>query len=213
MEITRLERRRATDDVYDSLRQAILAHVFQPGERLDIAGLSEKLGVSLTPVRTAIHRLAAEGLVDVHPRGGTYVAKPGARDIEETFEVRCALECLAAELAAPRIDEADLRRMRKLGASRAEADNAEFHAILLRASGNQRLVEMYESLRAHIRIARAHLAEGYSGERDQQQRAEHEAIVEALAARDAEAAKAALRSHIQRASKSLAAGIAGGGAA
>ena len=207
MELTRIGRRRASDEVYDALRQAILTHVFQPGERLDIAGLSEKLGVSLTPVRHAIQKLAAEGLIDVQPRSGTYVAKLNARDIEETFDVRCALECLAAELAVPRIPDVEIRRMRKLGASRAEADNAEFHAILLRASGNQRLVEMYESLRAHIRIARAHGAEGYAGGRDHQQRTEHEAIVEALAARDTVAAKAALRKHIERAKRSLAGGL------
>ncbi|MBM3735417.1 MAG: GntR family transcriptional regulator [Acidobacteria bacterium] len=210
MELTRIRQQRATDEVYSALRQAILTHVFQPGERLNIPDIAGKLGVSLTPVRHAIQALAAEGLISIQPRSGTYVASFTARDIEETFDIRCALECLAAESAVSRITAAELGRLRELlaamdGEVRDEAHNAEFHGILVRAAGNQKLAEMYEGLKANIQIARVHLAEGYRGARLVQEREEHRRIYEALDARDAVRLQQELRVHIQRAKRSLAA--------
>lgn len=217
--LTPIKRQRASDEVYDSLRQAILSHLFRPGERLRIEDIAEKLGVSLTPVRQAIQRLSNEGLIEIHPRSGTYVAKLSAEDIEETFDIRCALECLAAEKAAARISPAQLARMKSLleslshepsdeaGVRRHEADNSAFHAMLLEAAANRRLSEMYESLKANIQIARVHVAEGYLGSRFRQERAEHQEIYRALAARDVPRLTAALRQHIQRAKSALMAGV------
>ncbi|MBI1790714.1 MAG: GntR family transcriptional regulator, partial [Acidobacteria bacterium] len=84
MELARLNRARATDEVYDALRQAVLSHLFQPGERLQVGEISAKLGVSPTPVRHAIQRLASEGLIEIRPRSGTFVASLTVPDIEET---------------------------------------------------------------------------------------------------------------------------------
>lgn len=218
MELARINHQRASDEVYQALRQAILTHVFRPGERLQIPDIAAKLGVSLTPVRQAIQQLAVEGLIEIQPRSGTYVATISAEDIEETFDLRCALECLAAEKAVERITPEQLARMGELAAALAleaqdetalrqhEANNYEFHAILIRASGNKRLAEMHESLKANIQIARVHLAEGYRGGRFEQERAEHEEIYAALQARDAQRLQAALRQHILRAKQSLIAG-------
>ncbi len=217
--LTPIKRQRASDEVYAALRQAILTHVFRPGERLQIQDISDKLGVSLTPVRQAIQRLSTEGLIEIHPRSGTYVAKLSAEDIEETFDIRCALECLAAEKAAERISPPLLARMKELleslnqepageaGVRIHEAGNSAFHAILLEAAGNRRLSEMYESLEANIQIARVHVAEGYRGSRFKQERAEHQEIYRALAARDVPRVTAALRQHIQRAKAALIAGL------
>ncbi len=219
MNLARIKNQRASDEVYDSLRQAILTHVFQPGERLQIQDIAAKLGVSLTPVRQAIQRLATEGLIEIQPRSGTYVASLSTTDIEETFDIRCALECLAAEKAVTRITDAELSHMRELLAALArpahqeqeirqhEADNYEFHATLLRAAGNRRLMDMVESLKANIQMTRAHQVEGYRGDRFAQEQAEHEAIYQALEARDAKALQTALRRHILRAKEALTAGI------
>src|SRR4051794_3021757 len=114
MELVKLQRQRAVDAVYQALRERILSHSFKPGERLHVDVLSQKLGVSLTPVRNAIQQLSTEGLVEIHPRSGTFVANLSAQDIEETFEIRCALECLAAEKSVLFIEPPELARMRQL---------------------------------------------------------------------------------------------------
>ena len=218
MELTKLKRKRATDEVYEALRQAILGRTFKAGERLQVEEIAEKLGVSLTPVRHAIQQLAVEGLIEIQPRSGTYVASLSAHDIEETFEIRCALECLAAEKALARNTDLKVARLRELlkllaepvgnesDLKRHEKHNLELHRIIIVSGGNKRLAEMYESLNAHIKIARIHSAEaggnGFS-QRLLEEQAEHEAIVKAIASRDGKKVTAALRKHIYRAKDAL----------
>ncbi|MGC8792149.1 MAG: GntR family transcriptional regulator [Bryobacteraceae bacterium] len=219
MELTRVKRERALDAVHSALREAILNGVLQPGERLDVAELAEKLDVSLTPVRDALQLLAAEGLVEIRPRSGTFVARLSARDVRETFDVRCALECLAAEQAIGRITRQHVQRMKELLKQMArpvrtaedrrahEASNCEFHMVLLEAAGNQRLRKLYESLHAHIQIARIHAADKHWPGRLEQERLEHRAILEAVKARDLAGLIEGLRRHIFRARDSLAAAV------
>src|SRR5262245_16990793 len=109
-----LARKRATDEVYDVLKRSILANVFTPGQRLPVEEISKKLGVSLTPVRHAIQQLATEGLIEIRPRSGTFVASLDTRDIRETFDIRRALECLAAETAVRNVTDEQLRTARRL---------------------------------------------------------------------------------------------------
>jgi DNA-binding GntR family transcriptional regulator len=213
--LPRLQRERAVDAAYAALRHAILSSSLKPGQRLHIDQLADQLGVSLTPVRGAVQRLATEGLIDIRPRSGTFVASLSLQDIEETFQIRAALEGLAAELAAPLIAPADLQRLRRLHRDmkkplRLQSDrethdqlNSEFHSLILAASGNRRLLEMYSALHAHIQIVRIHAAGAAWSARQRQQSAEHEAIVKALEARDPRAASDALRRHIHRAKDTL----------
>src|SRR5690242_14145878 len=107
--LPKIEQKRAVDEVHQCLRDAILTRQFSPGQRLDMDSIARQLGVSLTPVRGAISLLAADGLVDVQPRSGTYVATVSAKDVEETMDIRCALECLAAEKAVARLTKDDLK--------------------------------------------------------------------------------------------------------
>jgi len=219
MELTKISRQRATDEVYEALRQSILGHLFAPGERLQVEEIAAKLGVSLTPVRHAIQQLATEGLIEIKPRSGTFVAKLTSRDVEETSDIRCALECLAAETAVQRVTEEEISELRamvaRIGApvrneqdrKRHEQDNLQFHRLLIGCSGNKRLGEMYESLNAHLQIARVHSRESDWETRLGVERAEHEAIVEALAERNLPTLVAELRRHILRARQSLAAGL------
>lgn len=219
MEFTKLQRERAVDGVYKELRQAIVSYRIKPGERLHVEELATMLGVSLTPVRGAIQQLATEGLVEVKPRSGTFVANLTAEDVEETFQIRAALECLAGEQAAWRMDDAGLRRLRELLKSlkrpmrsdedrRAhEIDNSELHQTIVQAAGNRRLVEMYEALNAHIKIARVHASESDWPVRLREEQAEHEDIVAALEARDPEAVRAAMRAHLYRAKDALVAAL------
>lgn len=224
MELSRLTRRRASDEVYQALRESILSQLFEPGQRLHVEEIAGKLGVSLTPVRQAIQALSTEGLIEIRPRSGTFVAQLTAQDVEETFDLRTALECLAAERAVERVTPeqcAELRRLlRELARpvsteadrKRHEHDNRIFHKLLIEASGNRRLAESYESLNAHLQIVRVHSKQADWAGRLQIEQSEHEEIVDALESRDLPRLQMALRNHIQRARRSLIEGLKDGAA-
>jgi DNA-binding GntR family transcriptional regulator len=219
MEFAKIQRERAVDAVYQAMRQAIVTCVIKPGERLNVEELAEKFGVSLTPVRGAIQQLATEGLIDIRPRSGTFVANLNHQEIDETFKIRCALECLAGEDAVRQIIPEQIRRLKELlrflkkrvvtdeDRKAHEKDNSELHQIIIEAAGNHKLREMYNALNAHIKIVRIHAAESNWPVRMQEEQAEHEAIVAALEARDATALAAALRKHIYRAKDSMLAAL------
>jgi DNA-binding GntR family transcriptional regulator len=221
VEFVKIQRERAVDAVYQALRQAIVGCQMKPGERLNVHELAEKLGVSLTPVRSAIQQLATEGLVEIRPRSGTFVATLSPRDVEETFKIRCALECLAGEDAVHNITPQQLRRLKELlramrkpmrkeeDRNTHERDNSELHQTIVQASGNRRLQETYSALNAHIKIVRIHSGDANWPERLAEERAEHEAIVAALEARDVAALTAALRQHIYRAKDAMIAALDG----
>lgn len=210
-----LTRQRTSDSVYDALRSAILSRSFAPGQRLNVHELAADLGVSLTPVKDALTRLEAEALIHIRPRSGTFVTAVSPDDVAEAFDIRCALECLAAEKALARASAADVKGLRALAIEISEppdveaarlthaARNVEFHKRIVGLSGNRRLVQMYENLDAHIQIARIHLRHGDWKTRVQDEREEHLAIVAALERRDGEALVGSLRHHILRAAESL----------
>jgi len=219
MEFTKIQRERAVDSVYQAMRQAIVTCVIKPGERLNVEELSQKFGVSLTPVRGAIQQLATEGLIEIRPRSGTFVANLNYQEVDETFKIRCALECLAGEEAVRRISPEQIRRLKELLKSLKkkvvtdqdrkahEKDNSELHQIIVEAAANRKLQEMYNALNAHIKIVRIHAAETNWPVRMQEEQAEHEAIVVALEARDGNALTTALRKHIYRAKDSMLAAL------
>jgi GntR family transcriptional regulator, rspAB operon transcriptional repressor len=221
MKLKKLTRKRATDEVYEALRDGILNRLFLPGDRMQVDEIAAKLGVSLTPVRHAIQQLATEGLIEIKPRSGTFVATLSMEDIEATFEVRTALECLAAEKAVARAGMADLAKLDALLAvlrqpvsspdamRRHERANSDFHQLLIEIAGNKRLAEIYTGLNAHLTIARIHASEQSTrapqnlDKRFAIEQAEHEEIVAALRARDLARMQAALKAHITRAQQSL----------
>jgi len=219
MEFTKIQRERAVDSVYQAMRQAIVTCTIKPGERLNVEELAEKFGVSLTPVRGAIQQLATEGLIDIRPRSGTFVASLSSQEVDETFKIRCALECLAGEEAVRRITPEQIRRLKELlramkkkvvtdeDRKTHDKDNSELHQIIVEAAGNRKLQEMYNALNAHIKIVRIHAAETNWPVRMQEEQAEHEAIVAAIDARDGAALTAALRKHIYRAKDSMLAAL------
>ena len=211
-----LSRQRTSDSVYSALRTAILSRKFAPGQRLNVHELAAELGVSLTPVKDALTRLEAEALIQIRPRSGTFVTAISPDDVAEAFEIRCALECLAAEKALARATAEDVEQLRALtgqieAAVKGEEDerlghaarNVEFHRMIVTLSGSRRLLQMYEGLDAHIQIARIHLGDASWKTRLDSERNEHLAVVEALARRDAPALVGALRHHIMRAAESL----------
>ncbi len=147
--------------VSETLRQAIQEGTLQPGERLMEIQLAQELGVSRTPIREAIRKLELEGFVVMIPRRGTYVADISLKDVSQVFEIRSALEELAAGLAAERITEEEIEHLERMLVEIGdyiedkdmdkivEAD-VEFHEVLYKASRNDRLVEIINNLREQM---------------------------------------------------------------
>ena len=205
--------------VFEALREAIIKGVLKPGERMMEIQLAEEMGVSRTPVREAIRKLELECLVAMVPRKGAYVADLSMKDIVEVFEIRGALEGLAAELAAERITEEELeelerylvRIMESIGADdlslMVEVDT-DFHTQLYKASRNERLSQIISNLREQIqRFRKTSLA--VPG-RMKAALEEHKKIVEAISARDGVLARHLAEEHIENAENSLMDAISGG---
>jgi DNA-binding GntR family transcriptional regulator len=213
--ISQVRIERASDSVFQILHESILTQVFRPGERLDIKDLTTKLGVSLTPVRDAINRLAAEGLIEIRPRSGTYVTDLSADEVADTFDVRMALECLAAEKMISRISSQHIEVFRELISDLErpvanererifhERKNVELHCLIVELSGNRKLIEIYRGLNAHIKIARIHYSRKGWTQRIEQEKSEHRTILQAIEQRDLDSLVQALRQHIRHASVGL----------
>ena len=142
------------DLAYERIRQLLLDGDIAPGARLAQVDLAEQLGISRTPVREALRRLSAEGLVDSHPNRGFWAAELGLDAVLRRLEVRLILEPGIARLAAERRTEGHLAELRR---SIAREENArsglaahdasrEFHFVLARATGNEEHVRILDSL-------------------------------------------------------------------
>ncbi|MCR4440843.1 MAG: GntR family transcriptional regulator [Peptococcaceae bacterium] len=198
--------------VYESLRDAIVNQVLKPGERLMETELAEEMGVSRTPVREAIRKLELEGYVVMVPRKGAYVAGLSIKDINEVFEIRGALEALAAGLAAQRATEEEIEEMEislALEASHYEASDllktievdTKFHELIFKASKNSRLQGMVKELREQVQRFRTTTL-AVPG-RMKFALDEHRQIVEAIASRNVALAQKAARHHIESAEAAL----------
>jgi DNA-binding GntR family transcriptional regulator len=210
-ELTRLQTERLTDTIYRLLRERILNGTYQPGEKLPVDQIAQQLEVSQTPVKGALNQLAAEGLVWLSPRRGTFVAELSARAIVESLSIRAALEQLAAETLIDHVEAAELERLTAIARQIEQAPdvyehfrlNMQFHQELVELSGNQRLAEIYRNLKAHIQMALVHSLSASWTDRMPTEAAEHEAILEAIAAKDQAALRGAIRAHLANARTSL----------
>ncbi|MGI6588696.1 MAG: GntR family transcriptional regulator [Peptococcia bacterium] len=200
------------DIVYEALRDAIINQVLKPGERLMETELAEEMGVSRTPVREAMRKLELEGYVVMVPRKGAYVAGLSIKDINNLFEIRGALETLAAGLAASRASREEIEEMERnlvMEASLFETSDvintievdAKFHELIYSASRNTRLQNMIKDLRDQIQRFRT-TSLAVPG-RMKFALAEHRRIVEAIAAGDVEEASRATKEHIESAENAL----------
>lgn len=196
---------RHADSIAEALEQAIVMGELAEGERLDEVGLAERFCVSRTPIREALQRLAADGIVESLPRRGVFVRQPGPVELLEMFETMAELEAACGRLAAGRIGDAALAELAEANRlcgdalARGDADgyyreNERFHQLIYRAAGNAYLAEMAAKLQKRLRAFRR-LQLRLRG-RMAQSMAEHEAILAALSAGDGRAAARALRGHV-----------------
>lgn len=149
------------DDVYKTLRDAILKGELAPGTRLMEIHLSNSLGVSRTPVREAIRMLESEGLAVTYPRKGARVARMTIKDLEDVLDVRKALDVLAVKEACKNSDDATIAElegeMHKFESAVVSEDtraivesDESFHSIIYRAADNPKLMEIIKSLREQM---------------------------------------------------------------
>jgi len=195
------------DQVHAAIREQILSGELERGSHLPQETIAAELGVSRTPLREALRRLAGEGLVVLQAHHGATVADLDFGDMSDAWGARLVIEPPAAGLAAERRDEAQIDRMREaIAAQRASADsvsasldaNREFHLALVAASGNPHLHHFAELLWV-ARISSAI----YAAQADERSVVlgwadEHEAIVAAIEAGKAEAAERLTREHVLR---------------
>ncbi len=198
--------------VLETLKEAIVNGKLKPGERLMEQQMAEELGVSRTPIREAIRKLELEGFVIMIPRKGAYVSDISLKDIAQVFEVRAAMESLAAGLAAQRITDEQIEQLeRKLAEVKKAANSSdldliikvdtEFHEIIYNASRNDRLVQILNNLGEQIqRYRRASLA--HPG-RLKDTLEEHQKLVDAIAERNVDLAQKLALDHIESAENSI----------
>lgn len=202
---TKKDPTRLAEDLRCSLETEILSGLLLPGERLDESGLAKRFGVSRTPVREALLQLASSGLIEMRPRQGAVVATVTVQDLMQMFEVMAELEAMCARLAARRANPAEraaiaaahetcktAARSQDLGAY-YEA-NRVFHETLYAGAHNAYLQDKTRSLRNRLSAYRRYQL--HQPGRVARSLAEHEAVVEALMAGDAEAAENAMRTHV-----------------
>ena len=199
-------------EVYMKLEEEILGGKHKRGAALTEMSVSERLGVSRTPVRAALHRLAEEGLVEITPNRGAVVVGVTVDDLIDTYKIRVRLEGLAAAMAAERLDEAGKRELTeavelseyyvsKGDTEKLKELDSAFHSIIYAASGNRMLGKILSELHRNIKSYRK-LSLTVPG-RLERSIGEHREILGAILAGDAERADVLTRIHIERAMNNI----------
>lgn len=188
------------------LRQLIVEGAIAPGAKLNERELAEQLQVSRTPLREAIKMLAAEGLVVLLPNRGAVAAQLSAQDVADTFELIAGLEEQSGALAALRIVDGELAEIRALHyemlAAYTRRDlstyyrlNAQIHDRINAAARNPVLTRTYRQVNARLQALR--FRSNFDERKWQRAVAEHDAMVEKLAARDAAGMRTLMRQHLE----------------
>jgi DNA-binding GntR family transcriptional regulator len=208
MSLPRLKRSTLGDDVYETLRSAVLEHTLKPGDRVNIDALARELEVSPTPVREALARLESEGLLRKRPLAG-YTVSPllTRREFDDMFDMRLLLECAAARWAASRATEAQrLELVTEAARTVSGGDDKQWHAaftaldarlhdLVAEASASPLLRDSITRLHAHLHLHRRYFPYAQTAVTN----TEHQDIAAAIRAADPDAAEAAMRLHLTRA--------------
>lgn len=206
---------RASEKAYREIREQLLRGAFKPGERLVEDELATLCGVSRTPIREALRRLASDMFVRQVPNHGTFVIETSENDVEDLFELRAMLEGYAAARAARRVTAAALEQLdaevARIDAALAVQDrfyldtfldaNRRIHALIVGLSGSERLRLMLNSLTEQsVVLGTLHR---YSMDDLKRSNDHHKEIVAALRAGDAVWAQAIMTAHIHAAFRSF----------
>jgi DNA-binding GntR family transcriptional regulator len=213
--LPRLTHSSISDEVYKVIKERILSKSFAPGQRLNLTEMEQQLGVSRTPLKDALNRIALEGLVEIIPRSGTYVSDPTIEEVEETFDVRRILEVYAAELAVQRMTESQIQQARDIVRDLRKLIDAsdwrqilqdhidldyDLHELIVLSTGNNYLVKLWAQIMCVQISAVRYRRIGRELDRATK---EHEEMLSALESRDAAALQQALTCHLERSRRSL----------
>lgn len=193
------------EKVYNILREAILSGAMEPGERVVEREIAVRMAVSRTPIREAIRQLEIEGLVKHVPRKGVVVTGIRDSEVDEIYLIRGALEGLAVRLAAERISDRDLEKLKKkmsqmkvaVAAGKTNQLNKlhlELNELMYRSAECSRLYQMICTVQEYVEKL---TGIGYSTSgRIHEATEEHQRIVDAIAARQGEKAEAEVKAHM-----------------
>ena len=209
-DIRAIERVTLADRAFDQIVEAIVQGSIAPGETINEVSLSARLGVSRAPLREAIVRLEAKGLIHRVPHVGARVINLRLQDLRELFAIREGLEGMAARLAAAAMSDNDLEALESsLEAHRRQPDVAsgtayyqaggdhDFHFRIASGSGNRRLFRLLcEDMYSLMRVYR--FRSSTTPGRARQAYKEHQDILAALRRRDADTAEEAMRRHVRQ---------------
>ncbi len=204
----------SADYVYQELRHKIITKQMKPGQRLPEVNIAVQMGVSRTPVREALRRLASEGLVLIIPNSGARLVSPSKKEVENAYLVREQLECLAVRLAARNVADKHLRRLEESILSEEQAFkeknleqyleiNESFHRIIADASGNRILGEYIDNILARTNVFIVFYDPFYDIETNPSIE-EHRSILKALQEKDEEKAVSLMRDHLKVSQEMLA---------
>ena len=191
--------------VYDTLAEMIASGSLKPGQHLVESELAEHLGVSRQPIREALQRLAVDGWVELRPAYGAYVHAPTTEEVAQLLGVRSVLGAYSAREAAQRATSERVARLRELqaaGMAALAADDesgfvvadAGLHAYIVEMSGNRVLAELIAQVERRVRWYYTPIARPCGKEAWQ----EHDSLIQAIAAGDADLAERLMRAHAER---------------
>lgn len=196
------------DSVYQSIMTSIRRGDFPPGSSLREGALAKEIGVSRTPVREALRRLAAEGVVEYHPNRGSKLIEYEPSDVVELYSIRSLLEPEGAALAAVRRSESGLLELDQLillmddAVERRDREcmtrlNSDFHSLIVQLSGSRILPDLINRVSRRPVIQRTF--DQYSDHELRRSQAHHRELVDAIRRGDSEWARSVMRTHIQAA--------------
>jgi DNA-binding GntR family transcriptional regulator len=209
-----INQHRLSEQVYERLKNAIIDGVFAPGERLSVQDLAEHFQISTTPVRDALKLLETDKLVEVIPRRGTYVSRFDRAVIRETYQIRRIIERASVEELENASDQI-IQRLVEVAQEIEDLQEGEkfreyaryikldtrFHNLLVGLLRNERLSELYQTLRWPGQVMRGLSHAGY--QRAAETAREHKAIAQAVAERDVAKAQQAISKHLHRSEQDL----------
>lgn len=196
----------SSEKAYKAIRQLLVEFRLKPEERLNEVQLSRRLGVSRTPIREALNRLASEGFVSAAPNRGFFVRSLNIEGLLDLYELRIIIECAAFRLMCQRANDVELARLKDYWDSQKEGYNDQppdeilaadegFHLLIAELSGNPELVNTLESINARIRFIRRIQIEHST--HDLKLISAHSNIVAAAMARDIGQGIGILQGHIE----------------
>lgn len=200
------------EQVYFTLEDEILSGKLKRGETITENSLSARLGVSRTPLRAALHRLAEEGLIEISPNRGAVVMGIGKEELVDIYKIRMRLEGLASAEAAKKISAEDKKRLKEIvelsdfyiakqDSERLKELDTEFHSIIYQAGGNRMLCKVLSDLHKNVHIYRKRSLTVV--DRLEKSVSEHKRILAAIEHGDADAADRLTSSHIEAALNNL----------